>query len=120
MNSKSQKGFTLIELIISIMIIGILSAMALPKFLDLSNASKTAACKHNLAAIESMGSILYAQSSAANGIASFPASVAAMVTAGGLPAPEPACPIDNVTKYGYDQATGRASCALAPATHKIR
>ena len=32
-----QKGFTLIELIITIVIIGVLAAVAIPKFLDLSN-----------------------------------------------------------------------------------
>ena len=40
---NKQKGFTLIELVIVIVILGILSATALPKFLDLSDDATQAA-----------------------------------------------------------------------------
>ena len=37
---KNEKGFTLIELIMVIVIIGIMSAVAIPKFVDLSDSAK--------------------------------------------------------------------------------
>jgi prepilin-type N-terminal cleavage/methylation domain-containing protein len=41
---KNQKGFTLVELMIVLMIIGILSAIAIPQFLDYRKAARSKAC----------------------------------------------------------------------------
>lgn len=43
MNRRQVQGFTLIELVIVIAIIGILSAVAIPKFINLSSNAQTAA-----------------------------------------------------------------------------
>jgi prepilin-type N-terminal cleavage/methylation domain-containing protein len=58
---KKSKGFTLIELMIVVAIIGILSAIAIPKFADLIRKSNEGATKGNLGAIRSAVSIYYGE-----------------------------------------------------------
>lgn len=55
----ASKGFTLIELMIVVAIIGILAAVAIPKFADLVCKSKEASTKGNLGALRSALSIYY-------------------------------------------------------------
>ncbi len=48
---KQEKGFTLIELVIVMVLIGILSAIALPTFLNQSGKAKQAEAKQNLGVV---------------------------------------------------------------------
>jgi len=73
----SRKGFTLIELMIVVAIIGILAAIAIPKFAELIRKSSEGASKGNLGALRSAMSIYYGDMEG-----SYPANVAALTIGG--------------------------------------
>ena len=82
-HDRRRGGFSLIELVIVIAILGILAAVAIPKFIDFTSDAKEAACKGSLGAVRQAVANFYAwkASPSGGGAGAWP-TLAELTTAG--------------------------------------
>ena len=66
-HKTNQKGFTLIEIIAVLVILGILAAVAVPKYIDLQTESKKKAAQGQVAEMKSTLNLAYANYFIKNG-----------------------------------------------------
>lgn len=107
---SNRKGFTLVELLVVIAIIGILAAIAVPKFTSANESARGAKMQADLRTIDSAIAIANAQGKAASAT-----QIADLVTAGYLtsspPAPTGAWSTSahsGTTGLSYSIVSGRA------------
>lgn len=102
---NAKAGFTLIELVIVIVILGILAAVAIPKYEDMREQARVATMKGQLGGIRSAIAIQYARN-ALNGSSSFPTLNGTIFADGNVPKE----PVNNSnavkTTAGVDDAGG--------------
>ena len=116
---RNEAGFTLIELVIVIVILGILSAVAIPKYEDMREQARTATLKGQLGSIRSAISIQYGRN-ALNGAATFPVLNGSVFADGSVPkepvlnsnAVKTTAGVDNAGGWQYMSGTGLVKANL--------
>ena len=99
---RSKKGFTLVELMVVVIILGILVAIAIPIYNNVTSDAKQKACAANERTLE--GAVAMYQ--AANG-GKMPSDLNALVP--GFIEAVPTCPVDGTSGYTLNP-NGTVSC----------
>jgi prepilin-type N-terminal cleavage/methylation domain-containing protein len=109
--SSSERGFTILELTIVITLIGVMTSIAVPRFMGLSDHAATAACKQNQGAIESVCK-MYLVDDTNPDLGRYPLQISDLVPR--YFDAEPECPVAG--RYGYDSADGSVNCGAGGHT----
>lgn len=72
---SNRGGFTLIELVIIIVVLGILAAVAIPRYQNITGEAREAACRAALGSLRSGITIFYANEAVKTGTATWPTLV---------------------------------------------
>lgn len=112
---NKQTGFTLIELVVVIVILGILSAVALPKFISLTGEADQAATSGVAGALASATAINYAAKVAGN------ASTVAVTSCSAATSAMLSMPAGYTVSTGGGALTlgGTANCTVTGGSAKI-
>ena len=113
---RSQKGFTLVEILIVVVILGILAAIVIPQFTSASTEAKQSSLRSDLQTIRSQIELYKIKNSDTP-----PASLATLVTAGYLQAvpvnPYNGLATEVATAGGANNAAGWSYVAATGVVH---
>jgi len=111
---KNQKGFTLVELMVVVVIIGILVAIAVPVYNNITETAKENACEANKRTIQGAANMYYAKHG------SYPDNVGVLAGKGDNGEGDkyleeiPQCPFgeseEDENDYGIDKEDGTVTC----------
>ncbi len=104
---KKEEGFTLVELMVVVLIIGILVAIAIPVFNAAQDSARKSACQNNLRVLDG-ATQQYLAADPDNTVATIDATPATLTPY--VKEWDPTCPSTNVA---YTVASGDFSCATA-------
>lgn len=114
MKLQKKSGFTLVEIMIVVAIIGLLAAIAIPSFLNARKRSMASACKNNIRQIS--GAVDQYRLDHNN---TSPASVDDLVGPDTYIKQTPRCPVGNLTYALPATDGGNSACPAGEATHTL-
>jgi len=117
MNIKTNRkaGFTLVEIMIVVAIIGLLAAIAIPNFVKARTTAQTNACINNLRQIDGAKEQWALETHKSSGAAAVNAEIDGYIKGGA-----PKCPATGTTAaYTYNAVDTNPSCAQSAAGHVL-